>query len=564
MKLTVRNKLLGGFFIILVLLGIIGGIGNYQLANINERYKELMEERVTNLISAKDMKQEITNQTLYIREFLISEDQTYIKRYGESVRNFESMLQPLKASANTNEGKATIERIETLKAEYQKLINEALDLKNIGDENGYLNIMNSSAPGVTEELTKSLQDLEKLQMDNMVQSSEDATKHVAQVQLASLFIMIAAIVIGIGTALWISRQIAKPIQTLVFSMKQVASGDLRVQEVNIKSRDEMRDLGNAFNQMIRDLKPVISDVRESSAQVAVSSEQLNAGSQESRSASEGIARLIQQTAEGMEQQLHYFNDVQSSMQEMAKGMDQITLNNEEMLQSTETTNSMTKEGAASIHKVLQQMNKITDSASHTAEVIRSLGNRSNEIQNIVGFITEIAEQTNLLALNAAIEAARAGENGKGFAVVAEEVRKLAEESKKSAQQITQMIALIQSETHQAVTSIKQQNNDVEEGLLFTQEANGAFAEIEGSVGQVTHNVEEMSSSIQNLDTFIVRIVQAVDHVQKIAEASAAASQQVNAGTEENAATIEEVSANAQNLAILAETLQESVSRFKLD
>lgn len=220
---------------------------------------------------------------------------------------------------------------------------------------------------------------------------------------------------------------------------------------------------------------------------------------------------------------------------------------------------MTKYGAASLQKVFEQMNKINDSASNATSVIRSLGEQSKEIQDIVGFITDISAQTNLLALNAAIEEARAGEHGKGFAVVANEVRKLAEESRHSAEKITQ----IKEETHKAVLSMEQQNQEVKEGLSFTKQANGAFTEIKGSIDQVTNKVKDISFSIKELDDLSGKIVKEVENVRLIAEASVAASQQIRAGTEENAATTEEVSANAQNLAMLADNLQELVSRFKV-
>ncbi|OLN22409.1 hypothetical protein BTO30_09675 [Domibacillus antri] len=564
MKITVQKKLLGGFLIVLVFLGIVGGMGSYELTNVNESYEELLEDRVTKLAAAKDMKQEMTNQALHVRGFVISNDEEYITKYEESVQEFEKMLQALKTTTYSEKGKDIVQRIENINNEYQKIIQQALELKKNGDENGYLQIMSSSAPAVNAEFMKSLQELETFQFDNMAQGREAASQLVANVIFTSFIILIVALLVSLGVALWISRQISKPILTLVSSMKQVASGDLSVQEVKIKSRDELRDLGAAFNQMVRDLRPIVSDVRDSSTQVAASSEQLNASAEESSSASEEIAQLIQQSAEGMEQQLHYFNNVQTSMEEIAVRMEKMNVSSEDMLHSTESANSMTKDGSAAVQKVFEQMNKINNSALSTTDVIRSLGERSKEIHDIVSFITDISAQTNLLALNAAIEAARAGEHGKGFAVVANEVRKLAEESRKSAEQITQMITMIQEETHQAVLSMEQQNKEVEEGLSFTDEANGAFTEIEVSVGQVTNKVKEMSSSIKELDALSEKIVKALENVKQIAEASVAASQQVSAGTEENVAVIEEVSANAQNLAMLAENLQKSVSRFKLD
>ncbi|WP_374702737.1 methyl-accepting chemotaxis protein [Bacillus sp. V5-8f] len=315
--------------------------------------------------------------------------------------------------------------------------------------------------------------------------------------------------------------------------------------------------------MVSDLHAVVSEVHVSSTQLAASSEQLSASSQESSSASEEIAHLINENAMGVQTQLQYFNDVQSSMNKMSDGMESISVSSNQMYVSAENAKSLTEEGAVSITKVVEQMRNINQSVTNTASVIRSLGQRSKEINNIVGVITQIADQTNLLALNAAIEAARAGEHGKGFAVVADEVRKLAEESRKSAEQITEMITVIQDETDQAVVSMEEQNRNTDEGLTFTEGADVAFKQIQTSIEAVTSQVQDVSSAILDLQGLGGEILKAIDHVQTIAETSVASTQQVSAGTEENVAAIEEVSASAQSLEVLAENLQKLVARFKL-
>lgn len=255
--------------------------------------------------------------------------------------------------------------------------------------------------------------------------------------------------------------------------------------------------------------------------------------------------------------------VQASMEEMESGMESINSTSEEMFKAAESAKTLSENGDEAIKSVVNQMHEINESVSVTTGVIRSLGNRSKEINKIVGFITEIANQTNLLALNAAIEAARAGEHGKGFAVVADEVRKLAEESRKSTEQITTMISMIQEETERAVESMEKQNIQVVGGLQFTQNAESAFMNIKGSIGEVTERVQEVNVSIEDLLSLSQSISEAIEKVQKIAEVSVLASQEVSAGTEENVASIEEVSASAQNLSSLAENLQLLIGRFKV-
>nr|WP_180954663.1 methyl-accepting chemotaxis protein [Bacillus sp. V5-8f] len=563
MKLTIRKKLIGGFVVILLLLGIVGGVASTALSNINSEYKALIDNRVTKLLLAKDLKQEMTNQTLNVRGFVISEDEKYIEQYERSRKKFSSLLQQLEETSHSEKGKALVQDISKVNQEYNNMISDALKYKESGDERGYQNIMNTSSPEVTAAFTQVLLELETFQKEGLEKGKEAASKTVKSVQVSTLIILLIAIFIGIGIALWISDQISRPVRKLVASMKSVASGDLNTERIEMKTKDEIQELGAAFNQMVSDLHAVVSEVHVSSTQLAASSEQLSASSQESSSASEEIAHLINENAMGVQTQLQYFNDVQSSMNKMSDGMESISVSSNQMYVSAENAKSLTEEGAVSITKVVEQMRNINQSVTNTASVIRSLGQRSKEINNIVGVITQIADQTNLLALNAAIEAARAGEHGKGFAVVADEVRKLAEESRKSAEQITEMITVIQDETDQAVVSMEEQNRNTDEGLTFTEGADVAFKQIQTSIEAVTSQVQDVSSAILDLQGLGGEILKAIDHVQTIAETSVASTQQVSAGTEENVAAIEEVSASAQSLEVLAENLQKLVARFKL-
>ncbi|MDZ5472263.1 methyl-accepting chemotaxis protein [Bacillus sp. 31A1R] len=563
MNWTIRKKLISGFSIILILLVLVGGFGTFQLANVNEGYKALFDDRVSKLMLVKDLKQEMTNQTLAVRGYVISNDESHLKNYEEANNQFINKLDELKAVTTAERPKQLVEYLYILHQKFSDVMGQAISFKKVGNEDGYAMVMNTSANEVSAAFNETIEELITYQVSHMETGIESTTSEVIQTGNISLIIVIVSLVLGVVIAFMISRQITLPVQTVVQAMKEVASGNLSVSRVNVKTKDEIRQLGDAFNQMTTDLRSVVSEVRSSASSVAASSEQLTASAEESSSSSEEIAQLIQQNAEGTEQQLRLFSEIKTSMEEMASGMDQMTQNSEDMLHSTESANLITKEGAESITNVVNQMTKINESVHSTADTVRELGNQSKEIQNIVGFITQIAEQTNLLALNAAIEAARAGEHGKGFAVVADEVRKLAEESRKSAEQITGMIHKIQEETTKAVTSMEEQNQVVEEGLQFTNKAHSSFEQIENSIDVVARKVEEVSSSIEELHALSGQMVQAIEHVQSIAEAGVASSQQVSAGTQENVATIEEVTASAQSLSQLAVNLQELVARFKV-
>ncbi|WP_420837671.1 methyl-accepting chemotaxis protein [Bacillus mesophilum] len=288
-----------------------------------------------------------------------------------------------------------------------------------------------------------------------------------------------------------------------------------------------------------------------------------ASSEQSTLASEQVAHISQSNVAETELQLNQFQEISLSVDEMSSGIKEISQSSEKMLTATEKATELTDKGTDAVKNVVQQMKDINTSVGNATQYITALKTRSEEISNFVGMITSIADQTNLLALNAAIEAARAGEHGKGFAVVADEVRKLAEESKKSADQIQQMVDLIQGETEQAVIAMEEGNAQVHEGLTDTENANAAFLEIFTSIGDVIERVAEVNISIETLSVISDKINEQIITIKNISERNVSSAQETSAATEEQLATMEEVATSAESLAKLSEDLQTVVSRFKI-
>jgi methyl-accepting chemotaxis protein len=209
------------------------------------------------------------------------------------------------------------------------------------------------------------------------------------------------------------------------------------------------------------------------------------------------------------------------------------------------------------------MSSISNTVNDLAKVIKGLGDRSQEIGQIVEVITGIAQQTNLLALNAAIEAARAGEHGRGFAVVADEVRKLAEQSAESAQQITNLIGTIQADTSTAVNVMDSTIQEVSSGIGVVNTAGEAFNRIENLINTVAKQIQEVSAASQQMSVGAMQVVKAIDEISDVSEKTAAGTQNVSAAAQEQLASMEEISASSSSLSKMATELQTLVSRFKV-
>jgi methyl-accepting chemotaxis protein len=251
------------------------------------------------------------------------------------------------------------------------------------------------------------------------------------------------------------------------------------------------------------------------------------------------------------------------MEEMAVGISRIAESSSTVSEASVETAKEAAAGNEAIQKVVYQMDSIRASVTSSSQAVKELGMRSQEIGQIVGAITDIADQTNLLALNAAIEAARAGEHGRGFAVVADEVRKLAEQSRVSADQIANLITEIQEDTNRVVLAIEKGNAEVDSGIRVVEAAGEAFEKILNSVQHVADQIQEVSAAAEEMSASTEEVTASVEEMSRIARDSSQHSQSVVGASEEQLGIINEISASVQSLSVMAKELHDVVKQFKL-
>lgn len=392
----------------------------------------------------------------------------------------------------------------------------------------------------------------------------------AQIQLKStiqsiiLFAIISTIILLTGTiifALIMSKRIVTPITKLTNVADKIAKGDLTSSIMKTKRKDEIGTLQNRFIQMKEDLLTLITNLIDTSQSVAASSEQLSANADETAYTTEQIAKTIQEISNDSHTQLVSVKEATENVTNISEDIDAISEGMGRVISSSEKAHQFSSDGLASVRSVNEQMEIINQNSEKTTSIMKSLESHATQINKIVDMITNIAEQTNLLALNAGIEAARAGEHGRGFAVVAEEVRKLAEESNQSAQQINHLIDLIQSTMQEAIESTTSSNQAVQKGSSLVMETNNAFDQITDSVASVQKRVHQVTNSLEQLISVRQKLIHSMEHVTNISEDTSVHSQEVASATEQQTATIQEVSAATRTLANMAQGLQEKCESF---
>ncbi|GAA5173845.1 HAMP domain-containing methyl-accepting chemotaxis protein [Niveibacterium umoris] len=347
----------------------------------------------------------------------------------------------------------------------------------------------------------------------------------------SVFVLLA-----LAMWFWLGAYFAIVEQITDFSKgaHRMAGGDLTTRIAD-RTRDEMSQLVRSFNDMADSFASLIRKTRESADRVTQASQEM------ARSSSE-ISVASQQEADAA-------SSMAASVEQMTVGITHISTSAEEAGSVATEAGHLSKEGEAVVVRLVSEVRGVADAVNQASAVVEELGRHSDEISKIVGVIKEVADQTNLLALNAAIEAARAGEQGRGFAVVADEVRKLAERTAKSTQEITAMIEIIQRGTRSAVDSMKTGVERVEQGVGLTEEAGASMQAIQRGSEKVTDAVTDISSALREQSAAATELAQRVEQIAQMAE-------ETSASVADNAGT-------ARHLEQLAEGLQDEMRHFKL-
>lgn len=344
--------------------------------------------------------------------------------------------------------------------------------------------------------------------------------------------------------------------------KDIAEGDLTT-NISFHTRDEMRDVENAFNEMIKGLRNLVQKIATNAKEAAAASEELNANAEQTSISAEQVAKAVQQVASGAENQTNSINESVHSLEETALGIQRIAENSNTVSDLAQHTRNQAEDGEAAVSQTLDQMNAINEAVELSNASIKELHEHSLQIGSILDAILGIADQTNLLALNAAIEAARAGEHGKGFAVVADEVRKLAEQTQQSTKQIGEIITKIQQGTKRSVDGMVTVTENVTSGFEMTKETAAKFAEILIGMKDITPQIEEISATVQEISAGTQQVVATVSEVANISSENAATSEEVAASSEQQLAAMEEISSSSRNLSKMSEELQAVIKMFRV-
>ncbi len=370
----------------------------------------------------------------------------------------------------------------------------------------------------------------------------------------------------IALAIFFSNKLATPIAHVTNRLATLAQGDFRhnaALETKISSTDEIGRMSQALDTLQHNVRQMMKQAIDAAEKITTAVAQLNESADQSATVSSQVASSMSKVADSCNEQFAEMDRTKAQIGTLEQHMSAFAGNLSQTVDAVDGTNRAAAQGATRVNEAVLQMQRIAESVSRSAEVITVLGEESDKIGTIVDAIAAIAEQTNLLALNAAIEAARAGENGRGFAVVAEEVRKLAEQSSTSADEITALITSIQEKAQNAVEVMQEGASQAQGGTEAVDAAGHTFKEIASMVEHVASESSAMGSRVHELEQSTHSIRDSAESMNKMSRSVAAESQTVSAATQEQTAAVQQIAGASRSLNEMSQAMHAAISKFKV-
>lgn len=394
---------------------------------------------------------------------------------------------------------------------------------------------------------------------NQQEITSSLTKQLTYTALA----VIVALLISILVILPLVREIKTRFRMLSHAINEVAEGNFSPQPV-IDGADEFHDLSVNINEMIENIKGLLSNVESTATTLFEASDKIASITHQTQDTSANVKIAIEEISIGTSQQAESLQDINLQVDALAKQLEETKNYTSDVKNMSSETQSLSTTG-------LQMLKTLNEKSAYSQEIsqasykfFKEMAESISKINFISDAIIGITNQTSLLSLNASIEAARAGESGRGFAVVAEEIRKLSEASKQSTDEIKSIVDEIHSKAQQANTALEESNVILAQQSSAISETENVFNNILSSVEKLITNIYEIDQLNNNMVSNKNTVIKNMDEMAAISEQTASSSQEVTASTEEVSATMEQLADQTTHLTEVAEILKENLRRFNLD
>ncbi|MCX8027317.1 MAG: methyl-accepting chemotaxis protein [Thermodesulfovibrionales bacterium] len=538
-NLSMGKKLYLAFGIVIFLFMIVTAIAIFQLIGIKENFRLINDDRAK-IAEMASIRRTVLSIYLDVYGIIITKDQQKMEDLKKSINEkrafYRETLEKLKKSSTSEEdAKKILGEVEGSISKARDMTNKSLDLAFAGKKDEAALVFEKEVKDkLLPDINKALDNGVNFFNEEASNEINKANKSLHTIMTISIVLTVICILLAIVFTSIIVRSIRKPVEEIQSVMQKISQGDLTA-NIKAMSKDELGVIMSSIADAITSIKNLIGESKTISASLASSSDELSATTEE-------ISRNLKSQTERATQ-------IASSAEEMNQTVIDIAKNASKIAESATISANKATQGKEMTLKTSDEIRTIEKAAEKLSGIIRDLGERSKQIGEIVVVIKDIADQTNLLALNAAIEAARAGEQGRGFAVVADEVRKLAERTGKSTDEIANMVTNIQREVEIAQRSMDDAIQKVNSGVNLSTESAGLLTDILSSVNELQSMIQQIASATEEMSAVTEHITQ---DISSIAE-----------GSKEISRAVEQSAETASEIAKLGANLQTEIGRFRV-
>lgn len=561
--MSIRTKLNIALGTIIGLMFISTSITFMSLSNIGNKMDEILENRVQQIKLVDEIRFNLGMQGLYARAFMIDPRDSNKENLYTYAEALEENLDSLNEIILRDEMNEVFKVMTVHKTNFDSYVEELIT--HVEQDN--MNMANivvtgklqDANVGILTEATKMLE-FQNEQLNVITKDSEIA---ILAAEIAAIILFVLSLIVSIIVVISVRNMITRPLAKLMVSATAIANNDLTQENINLKSKDEIGQLGQIFDNMKQNLRSLIKGIQGNAEHLSSAAEQLSASSEEITATTDDITNQVTIAADIENTSSQASSESATAMDETAQGVQRIAEASHDLHNTSLDASSQATAGKETLEKAISQMDIINTSTLSVNELVQKLAHQTAEIEIITNAITDITEQTNLLALNASIEAARAGEHGKGFAVVADEVKKLAEQSKQSANSIVQLTSEISTDTMAVEKAVEEAITSVKDGVSIITEAGDSFEQIVSSVNTMTEQIQEVSATAEQLSASAEEVSASISEIANGSNTSADSLNTIAAAMQEQAATMQEVSGVAVSLSDSALNLQNEVQQFRV-
>ena len=568
-SVSLQSKLLSPIIAVVVVFGLASAVFSLALYRMRGGLTEV--SRGSSRAAALTQVATLLAEEIDIEKtLLLTRDPTVLslRQYAGTARQIASALDEVGGMGGDSSVQQTLVRWRGLAEQHEKQHGQLVAAVRAGDMATAMRISSRDAEplvrGLFGEINSSLR-MEQLDTErNLARLDRDRKQ--TQIMLAITLVLAAAIV-GL-LALMIRRGVVRPVSEIATVAERIAGGNLR-ELAPVRTQDEVGRTAVAVNRMVENLRALIAPIQTVSLQLAENSGELEVATKETGSAVEALQTAIEHINSGAQHQASSVQETVGVVVEIGSSMRQVVGTAQEVAAAADQTMALARSGGDTIGAAVAGMMEVRNIALETAERIRALAKRSQQIGGFLATIRSIADQTNLLALNAAIEAARAGEQGRGFAVVSGEVRKLAEQSRRSAKEVAEIVEGLRTDSQSAVARTERATEEVEQNTELARAAGQALQEIMEAMERTAAQVHGIATSAHAVLPRTDEVSRLVESVAAVADQNAAASQEMASMSEQVSGLMHRISAVSRgngaesdtSLARTATLLRSLVERF---